>query len=307
MKDNYEIPTAEELENWKKAGKIAAECLDYGKHLMKPGVKIIEICDKIEAKITELGAKPAFPAQISTNSIAAHYCPGHDDKTELKEGDIASLDVGVHIDGCIGDCAVTVDLSKDKRHEKLILASREALENALKLVEPGVRVNKIGAEIGRTIESHGFTPVINLSGHGLGKFDIHCKPSIPNYDNGDHTKLEKGMFIAIEPFASTGSGKIGEQESGEVFILMDDSKPLRMQFSREILREIKKYEGLPFTTRWLTKKFSLVKVNLAFKEMSQSGMIRVYPPLSDTGHGLISQAEHSVYVDDEPIVLTRLK
>ncbi|MDP2750961.1 MAG: type II methionyl aminopeptidase, partial [Nanoarchaeota archaeon] len=296
----------EELETWKKAGKIAGECLLYGKGLIKQGITVREVCEKVEYKINQLGGKPAFPVQISLNSVAAHYCPGHSDDTVFKEGDIAKIDVGVHIDGCIGDCACSVDLSNDKRHQKLIDASKDALENALKMVKPEIKVCDIGKEIGRTIREKGFSPVINLSGHGLSKYNIHCSPSIPNYENSDHTVLEKGMFIAIEPFASTGSGKIMEQESGEIFRLADDSRPVRSLFAREILKEIKKYNGLPFTTRWLTKKFPLVKVNLALREMNNSGMIRVYPPLPDTEKGLISQAEHSVYVDDEPIILTKL-
>ncbi len=296
----------EQMEKWKRAGQIAGQCLDYGKSLIMPGITIREVCEKTEYKIFQLGAKPAFPTQISVNSIAAHYCPGHDDNSQFRENDIASIDVGVHVDGCIGDCAATVDLSADGRHEKLIAASREALENALKEVKPGVKVRDIGKVIGRTITSHGFTPVVNLSGHGLDDFNIHCAPSIPNFDNGDETKLEKGMFIAIEPFASSGSGKVIEQESGEVFRLVDRQKPLRSTFAREIFKELEKYNGLPFTTRWLTKKFSLVKVNLALKEMSNNGMLRVYPPLPDSAKGLVSQAEHSLYVDDIPIILTKI-
>ena len=82
---------------------------------------------------------------------------------------------------------------------------------------------------------------------------------------------------------------------------------MRSLFAREILKEVKKYNGLPFTTRWLTKKYGVAKTNLAIREMNKAGMLRLYPPLPDTGKGLVSQAEHSVYVDDEPIILTQLK
>jgi len=73
------------------------------------------------------------------------------------------------------------------------------------------------------------------------------------------------------------------------------------------LKEIESYEGLPFTTRWLTKKFG-VKAKFAFREMEQLGMLHSYPPLADKDKGLISQAEHSILVDGEGnvVVLTQV-
>ena len=93
-----------------KAGKIAAEALEYGKSLIKKGNIIVDVCNKVDEKIVSLGAEPAFPSQISCNEIAAHFCPLKDDKTVFDE-QLVSLDVGAHVNGCIGENAVTVDLS----------------------------------------------------------------------------------------------------------------------------------------------------------------------------------------------------
>ena len=294
--------TMENLEEYKKAGKIAAEALVFGKSLIVKGGSVLDVCNKVEAKVFELGGELAFPAQISMNEIAAHFCPEDDD--ELKFTDqLVSLDVGVHVNGFIGDNAVTVDLSGE--NSDLVKASQEALKNALGVVNVGVPLNEIGKVIEDTIKGFGFSPVKNLSGHGLGEFDVHCRPTIPNFDNGDTTELEKGQVIAIEPFATTGGGLIAEKGDASVFNLIG-KKAVRIGFVRDIMKYIENYNGLPFTTRWLTKNFSESQVNYALNQFKLLGILKEYPPLVEKQEGLVSQAEHSVIVDDEPIVFTKI-
>ena len=126
-----------------------------------------------------------------------------------------------------------------------------------------------------------------------------------NFDTGDKTILEKGMVIAIEPFASTGAGVIYESSSANIFSVVN-KKPVRNIITREILKEIEKYRNMPFTTRWLTRKFPEPKVNFALRELQHMNIIRSYPPLPDERKGYVSQAEHTIIVDDEPIVTTRI-
>jgi len=291
----------EVIEKYKQAGRIAAQVLEFGKNLIKKDSLLLDVIEKTEAKIFELGARPAFPAQISLNHFAAHFCPDEDDKLVLSD-QLINLDVGVHIDGYIGDNAVTVDLSGE--HEDLVRASREALNEVLKVLKIGMTTGEIGRIIHETISKYGFSPVRNLSGHGLDKFKQHDRPSIPNFDTGDDTKIEKGMVFAIEPFASTGSGIV--QDSGDPTVYMfQNKKPVRSAITRQVLKEIDTYDGLPFCRRWLTKKFG-VKANFALRELQQLDIIKSYPPLADSNKGLISQAEHSVLVEDEVVILTKL-
>ncbi len=285
-----------------KAGKIAAEALEYGRTMIKPGVKLLEVVEKVEEKIRQLGGNIAFPAQSSVNDIAAHYCPKQDDKI-IYEDQVVKLDIGVEIGGYVADTALTVDLSKS--YSDLVKASKDALDSAIMMVQIGAELGEIGRAIQEAIESYGYKSVRNLSGHGIGKYTVHTWPTIPNFDNGDKTKLEKGMSIAIEPFASTGAGMIFE--SGEPTVhMMIGKKGVRNPITRNVLEEINKFNGLPFAKRWLISKFGEVRVNLAFRELEQLGILRNYPPLVDKNRGLVSQAEHSLYIDDEIIVLTRL-
>src|SRR3989338_3381642 len=122
-----------ELDKWRKAGKIAMEALEYGKTLIKNGANIREVCDKIDAKIVELGAKPAWPTQVGMNGIAAHATPDPDDDSVF-DNQLVCLDVGAHINGCVGDVAATIDLSG--KHAHFLKAANEALENAIKILKP---------------------------------------------------------------------------------------------------------------------------------------------------------------------------
>lgn len=286
------------INKYKEAGRIASQALKLGKDLIQPGKDMLEAVTKIEEFIIDEGGFPAFPPQVSLNSVAAHFYP--DEEYIFKEGDLAKLDVGVSIDGYIADNAVTYDLGNNK---DLVDASREALNEALKLVRPGVKVREISAKIQEVITSKGFVPVKNLSGHGLDRFDVHSSPSIPNIDFENETVLEEGMVIAIEPFASNGAGIVYESSNATIFTLVNE-KPLRRPDSRRVLQEIKKYNGLPFSSTALFKVFGKPKTLFALREMKQLDMLREHPPLVDKNKGLVSQAEHSVLVLKEPIVYT---
>jgi methionyl aminopeptidase len=293
----------EVLKKYLKAGKIAAEALEYGRSLVRPGESLLDVAEKIEAKIVSLGALPAFPVNISFNETAAHYTPVPGDTLKFND-ELVKLDVGVHVDGFVGgDTAVTIDLSG--KYTDLVKASKDALDAALKVIQVGTTLGQIGKEIEQAIVSHGFQPVRNLSGHALGEYMIHGSPSIPNYDTEDDTELEDGMTIAIEPFASTGVGLI--HEKGIPYIhSMIGAKPVRNPGTRQMLMKINAYNGLPFANRWLTKDFPAFKVSFALRELNQLEILHSYPPLVErTPNAFISQAEHSVYVGDKVIVMTR--
>ena len=289
-------------QNYIKAGKISADALEYGKTLIKKGNSLLDATEKIEEKIFELGGKPAFPVQMACNEIAAHFCPEENDKIVF-EDQVVSLDLGVQVEGAIGDNAYTIDLSG--KYSDLVKAAQKALEEALKIINVGTELREIGKIINDTITSYGYLPVRNLSGHGLDFYNIHTKPTVPNVDNGDKNALKKGMTFAVEPFATTGSGVVVESGLPTVFML-EHRRNVRSPIARELLSEIDSYEGLPFAKRWLTNKFG-PKTNFGLRELRQLGMIHEFPPLVEVNKGVVTQAEHSILIDDdgEVIVLTK--
>lgn len=289
------------MEDWEKAGKIAAEVLEFGKKLVKVDTPLLEVAEKIDEKIISLGGKPAFPVNISINHIAAHYSPYPDDETTFQQGELVKLDVGVHIDGAIGDTACTIDLGDNK---ELVEASERALQEALKMFTPGMKIGEIGKVVQKTIQEYNFVPIINLSGHQVEKYDLHAGITIPNYDNSDPHILKEGQVFAVEPFATNGEGKIIEGKPSGIYKI-SNIKPVRDPKIRKMIQFIaEEYHGLPFAKRWIVKKFP--NANFALTLLENQGVIQQYAQLSEKIKGLVSQAEHTVIVGEKPKITTKI-
>ncbi|MEM7819804.1 MAG: type II methionyl aminopeptidase [Candidatus Aenigmatarchaeota archaeon] len=298
------------LQKYLLAGKIASEVREESKKIVEPGIKLLKLAEKIETLIKEKGGLPAFPVNISINDIAAHYTPTNIDEKTIKESDVIKIDIGVHVDGYIGDTAFTIAF--DDKYNDLIRASEEALKNAIELCKPGTLLSNISTTIEETIKSFGFKPISNLTGHGLERYNLHAEPQILNVKFSSNYRLKENQIIAIEPFATNGAGLV--KESGDVFIFMLVNKlPVRNFDARKIVDFAEQYNGLPFTERWLmtneAKSFgipdSLFKIRIALKELRERGIIYDYPVLKDAKFGLVSQSEHTIIVKDEPIVTTK--
>ncbi len=297
-----ETVTPENIADWQKAGKVAAQALQYGAKLIKKGAVMHEVCAAIDQKVLDLGATPAWPTQVGCNEVAAHSTPDPDDKTTF-ENQLVCLDVGAHVNGCIGDNALTVDLSG--KHADLVKAAKDAFEAARKVVGIGIKVSDVSAAIQDTITAAGFSPVRNLSGHSISPYIIHDAPTIPNIKTNLQTKLVKGQVIAIEPFVTDGAGMVGEGERANLFALWN-KKSVRSQYAREVMQFVEQeYQNLPFTTRWLAAKFGLGKTNLALRELNQAGCLHSYPPLVEVDKGLVAVHENTLLVDEKVEVLTK--
>jgi len=286
---------------FEKAGKIASEIRSYALGLVKEGAKLLDVAKAIEAKIVSLGAKPAFPVNISINEIAAHYTPRHNDDAVFKKGDLVKLDFGVHVDGYPADTATSISVGKSEENQKLIDASAEALKAAIAVVKPGVKVSEIGAEIEAAAKRNGVNVIRNLSGHGVDRWDLHSDPSIPNFDNGNNTKLSENKTIAIEPFMTYGKGMIKEAGACEIYKVME-FKPMR---DREVTDFIRKEFGtLPFAKRWVIEKFGVLKASTAIREAVSKGILYEYDVLKEVSGAKVAQTEHTILVKEKSKILT---
>ncbi|MEM0351082.1 MAG: type II methionyl aminopeptidase [Archaeoglobaceae archaeon] len=280
----------EAIEKTIKAGEILKRVIKEAEEKVTVGAKILDVAEFIEKRIMELGAKPAFPCNISINSDAAHSTPARGDERVFNKGDLVKIDVGAHIDGYIADMAISIDLGD---HGDLIKAAREAVFNAIDVIKAGTDTAKIGKIIEDTIRSYGFKPIINLSGHGLLPYIAHAPPSIYNYAIQKGVVLEEGMIVAIEPFATNGVGRVAERNECEIYSLINP-KPIRLKALREIVSEIsEKYKTLPFAKRWLNKS------ELLISKLVREGVLRDYPVLSEVSKGVVSQWEHTVIVEKD--------
>jgi methionyl aminopeptidase len=214
----------------------------------------------------------------------------------FEKGDVAKLDLGVHIDGYIADTATTIDLGSNSL---LLTASEQALEAAIKKVMPGSTAGELGAAVQFEIESRGYRPIANLTGHGLDRYVLHRAPTIPNVGINGGIVLEEGMVFAIEPFATTGSGHVGEKSRMEIYSQISQ-KPVRIPAARAVLETVKDRHGLPFSRRWLRER----KQDIVLPALVRSHTLHVYPVLADIPGSLVSQHEHTVIVTSEGCVVT---
>lgn len=290
----------EDKEKIIKAGKIASEVKKYARTIVKKGVPLLEIAEKIEEKIIALGGKPTFPVNLSINDIAAHYTPSHDDKT-LALG-LLKIDLGVHIDGWIADTAFSMDLENNEENKRLILVSENALKNASRVIKYRIKNNEIGKEIEETISSGEILPIINLSGHEINKYELHSGLTIPNIDNHQEIPLKEGLY-AIEPFATNGAGKVYDGKDSGIYEMISE-KNIRSQSAREVLDYvINEYKTLPFCSRWLYKKLG-AKSLLALKQLETNGNLHQFSLLVETGHGKVAQSENTLLVTEKEVIIT---
>ncbi len=281
-----------------QAGEISKQVKEFARTIVKPGVLLLEIAEKIEAKIIELGGNLAFPCNLSINEIAAHYTPSYNDET--KAHGLLKIDLGVHIDGWIADTAFSMDLDNNEENKKLIEASKKALETAQKIIKPGVNASEIGKSIQETIESQGFSPIINLSGHEMKQYELHAGLTIPNINDNKNISLNKGLY-AIEPFATTGSGKVHDGKPSGIYMLQEEKNP-RSLLAREILDYItKEYQTLPFCSRWIVKKFG-TKALFALRELENNGNLHHFAQLVEKPDSKVSQTENTILVEEKVIV-----
>tara|TARA_Y100000310_G_scaffold345673_1_gene468100 strand:- start:5588 stop:6454 length:867 start_codon:yes stop_codon:yes gene_type:complete len=282
------------MDDWEKAGKLAAEARMYAKEVCKVGKTYTEVVDSVEDFIKKKGGLPAFPMDLSVNSMAAHYCPFLDDDNVLKKGDVVKLDIGVHINGYVADNACTVELGTSKWNE-LIRNSEDACKAGCEAAIPDAPIRNVGKIIQETIENAGFTSIVNLSGHGVERWKVHTTPTIPNFDNKNETKLKNGQYIAIEPFPTTGIGKVGEGKPSGVYGLVG-IKPIRLSPARKLMEKIKNdYNTLPFTERWLK---GVKNTKFLLKLLEKEGVIQQYNQLPEKSGGMVAQYENTLKVGE---------
>ena len=287
-------------EKYKLAGKIAAQARNFGVDLIKPGVSFLDVANSVESKILKSGAGIAFPVNISINEIAAHFSPRHDETLVFKKGDVVKLDVGAHVDGFIADTAITVEV-ETHNYDDLIKSSSDALDAAINLMKSGVNLSDIGKAVESQITSYGFKPVENLSGHSLTRYCLHSGMSIPNVaDMFNKTKPKLDDVIAIEPFASDGSGHVISGEGSNIYLCSESIKArlVRDNKSKIIFNKIKnKFKTLPFAQRWAEQTIS--NSNFALRKLTFLGLLKHFPQLIDSKKGIVSQKEHTVIVKEE--------
>lgn len=208
------IKTTSEIVKMRLAGQAAAKVLDHLASLVEPGRTTGEIDRAAGTMIAKLGGKSAFlgyhrfPGQtcISVNEEVVHGIGG---SRRLAYGDIVSIDVGVMLNGWIGDTARTVPCGLvAPETERLCKATQAMLMSAISFATAGRRLGDLSAHVEEQALRQGFSVVKEFVGHGVGR-ELHEEPQIPNFGRrGTGPKLKAGMTLAIEPMINLGVSEV---------------------------------------------------------------------------------------------------
>ena len=296
------------MEKLRLAGEIAQKALKYSESLVKPNVKLLYICEKIEEMIIKEGGKPAFPLNISVNNIAAHYTSPPNDMRRLPSKGVVKIDLGVHIDGYIVDTARTIILGGN--YAKLVKTAKEALDAAIQIIKDGVKVSEIGEVIEKNIVESGFKPIRNLTGHVMERYNLHTGISIPNIStkfNFFSPKLKEDMIVAIEPFVTTGEkGIVLEVSEAYIYRLTKLTSPKTKMEEKIVSFIYKRFKTLPFALRWMKNIIKTKKYRIVFQNLVKEKVLYRYPVLKDADNGIVSQMEDTILVKKNGCeVLTR--
>lgn len=215
------VKTEADLAGLKQIGKIVANCLYYMAKQMEPGMTTLELDQLGGAFLEKHGARSGpilvynFPGHtcISLNHEVAHGVPS--DK-KISKGDLINIDVSAELNGYYADNGSSFIVPPSSaNYERLLKATREALQNAISGVQAKAPINIIGKKIEEVAQEYGYSIIQNLGSHGVGR-GLHEEPTFiaGYYDPNDNRRLKEGQVITIEPFLSTGARFVDEESDG---------------------------------------------------------------------------------------------
>jgi methionyl aminopeptidase len=234
------VESEQDIKSLKAIGHVCAMALQKMIKEAKPGMTTLELDNIGSEFLKKEGATSApqamyqFPGAtcISISPIIAHGIP---DSHVLKEGELINIDVSAEMGGYFGDTGASMVVGKSiPQYEKMFEATKSALAKALQIAKAGEPLNLIGKTIQDEAKRNGFNVIMDLTGHGIGH-KLHEDPSeVFNFFNpNDRRMLTDGLVLAIEPFLTTGKGRVVEKKDG--WSLQTIDKSIAAQFEHTII------------------------------------------------------------------------
>ncbi|NRG26978.1 type I methionyl aminopeptidase [Bacillus circulans] len=237
------LKSKREIEQMKKAGEILVGCHKMIAKMIKPGITTLEIDQKVEAYLAEMGATPEqkgyrdYP-YATCASINDEICHGFPRNEPLKKGDIVTIDMVVNYNGALADSAWTYAVGEVSAElQKLMDVTKKALYIGIEQAKVGNRIGDIGFAIQQYVEEHGFSVVRDFIGHGIGKV-IHEKPEVPHFGlAGKGPRIKEGMVFTIEPMVNIGDYKIKMDNNGWTARTIDGKHSAQYEHTIAITKE----------------------------------------------------------------------
>ena len=240
------IKSESDMEGMRAAGKLVAHCFQLLHESIKPGIRLNELDQRVEALIRDAGAEPLYKgyrgspptnppfASVICASINEQICHAPADERRLRKGDIVGIDIGLKLDGWCGDACVTYPVGQvSEEAGRLLQVSHDALYRGIDAAQPGNRLGAIAVAIESYANEHGYSVVKEWGGHGIGR-KLHESPSIPHSGPlKQGMELIPGMIFTIEPMINIGRSDCHTLEDG--WIVVTDDGSLSAQFEHTII------------------------------------------------------------------------
>ena len=297
----------EAIKYFEQAGDIAKIIKkDLIPNIVKPGQNILDIVNKIEEEIAKNNAHPAFPTNVAIDYVAAHYTPTEekDKDTVVPSDKIIKIDFGVHVNGYPVDNAISFYFGDNDELHAMVETAREAFYKALEIIKPGIELTQIGHVIEDYVNERGYKVIENLNGHKLEQYVLHGDKELPvSSKTKTPGKIEKNEVYAMEIFVTKGAGWAKAIDDIRIYSVIEQLPkrlPIHLKSARTILNEIiRERKGLPFTPRWLLKKFSYPEVRIAIASLERAGVLIPYPVLVEKDNASVAQYEETILVTSE--------
>lgn len=319
FKDENFIEKPAILDKYKAAAQIANAALAKVIALATVGADINKITQEGDAFIEEelkkifnnkkskkLERGIAFPTCVSVNHLCGHYSPMADESTTLQEGDVAKIDLGVHLDGFIAQVAHTVVVSADSgskvtgKKADAILAAHFALLAAQRIIKEGATNTQVTQAIAKVAEQFGVTPLEGVLSHKVKKHLIDGNDVIINKETAEQRVEEfefaPGDVIGLDIYISTGEGKPKESEFRTTVYKreLDAQYNLKLQKSRAFFTEVnKRFPTLPFAIRAFEDP---VGAKVGVKECIDHDLLTAYPVLTEKAGEIVAQFKSTIAV-----------
>lgn len=297
-----------EVGDYARAGAIAARVREDVRSREWAGRTALEVCEYAESEIRRLGARCAFPVNVSINEVAAHYTAEPGDELAIGGSDTVKIDLGAQINGHIADTAVTVNY--DPAYDGMVAAAEEALEAAMSAAKAGARAGDLGRAIETTVRDRGYRPISNLSGHSLDTYTIHAGRSIPNLRPQWPAKtfsLSASDAYACEPFVTTqdGAGIVREGKAKNIYAIIGRRNTKDAEADRMLSYIWDSFNMLPFALRWLVGEWEEAEARRLLGVLVSKKAVKAYPVLVEVAGERVAQAEHTfIPGEDGPTVTT---
>jgi len=232
--------STKDIQYLKAIGRVCAETLRKMTGGVRAGMTTRELDEIGRAFLEAEGARSApqvtynFPGMtcISVSPVIAHGIPN---EHVLREGELIHIDVSAELDGYYADTGASLVVSKRERNlDKLLDATKSTLTKALRAAKAGNQVNGIGRTVQNEARKRGYNVIYDLTGHGIGR-KLHESPKeiLNFYNPNDRRVLNEGLVLAIEPFLTTGVGRVIEERDG--WSLRTSDRAIAAQFEHTIV------------------------------------------------------------------------